>query len=419
MLRTAILITAVLLFCPFLSAQVVDSRAAEIEAARAQKAQRLEPDELTKVERTFLYIKEKKVLERISAGIAGFRVKLGGLVSGGGFALGPEYLRRDLADGNVLLRSAAQSSFKGYQKYDFQFGLPSFANNRLFLDLYSVHRNYPGINYYGPGPDSKKSSRSDFRLEDTAFDGTFGIRPISHLHVGASLGYLLVNVGPGTDLRFVSAEKVFTPVATPGIDRQANFLRQGVFAQYDYRDNPGGPRSGGNYILEYSRYFDQSLHLHDFQRLALHLQQYIPFFNQRRVFALRGKSVLTFKEDDQKVPFYLQPTLGGSDDLRGFRPFRFYDENLLVVNAEYRWETFSGLDMALFADAGKVFPRRSQWNFKDMEGSVGFGLRFNVRNSVFLRLDVGFSHEGFQVWVKFNNVFAEGLVGSPATPSIF
>ena len=105
------------------------------------------------------------------------------------------------------------------------------------------------------------------------------------------------------------------------------------------------------------------------------------------------------------MPFYLQPTLGGSEDLRGFRPFRFYDDNLAVVNAEYRWESFSGLDMVLFADAGKVFHQRSQWNLKDLETSVGFGFRFNVRNSVFMRIDTGFSHEGYQLWLKFNNVF--------------
>jgi hypothetical protein len=61
--------------------------------------------------------------------------------------------------------------------------------------------------------------------------------------------------------------------------------------------------------------------------------------------------------------------------------------------------------MALFADAGKVFPRRGQLNFSNLESSVGFGFRANVRNSVFLRVDVGFSHEGFMVWFKFNNVF--------------
>jgi hemolysin activation/secretion protein len=66
---------------------------------------------------------------------------------------------------------------------------------------------------------------------------------------------------------------------------------------------------------------------------------------------------------------------------------------------------FAGLDMALFADGGKVFARRRRWNLKDLEGSVGFGLRFNVRNHTFLRIDTGFSHEGFQVWLKFANIY--------------
>jgi hemolysin activation/secretion protein len=61
--------------------------------------------------------------------------------------------------------------------------------------------------------------------------------------------------------------------------------------------------------------------------------------------------------------------------------------------------------MALFLDAGKVTSGRGRWNLRDLEASAGFGFRFNVNNGVFLRLDFGFSHEGFQAWVKFNNVF--------------
>ena len=418
MLPITIALAAILYLCPFLSAQV-SSRAAEMEAARARKGQSLAPDEPTSLERGLVYVRDKKILERISAGIAGFRVKLGGMVSGSGLGLGPEYLRQDLANGRIIFRGAAQHSFKRYQKYDLQFTLPSSKQHRYFLDLLSIHRNYPGINYYGPGPDSAKSARSNFRLEDTQFNATVGMKPNSHSNIGLSLGYLLVNVGPGTDERFVSSDKVFSPSQTVGIDQQANFFRQDLFAQYDYRDNPGGPRSGGNYTLEYSNYRDRTRGLHDFQRLDMHLQQYLSFFNKRRVIALRARSILTFPENGHLVPFYLQPTLGGSEDLRGFRPFRFYDDNLLVANAEYRWETFSGLDMALFADAGKVFHRRSQWNFRDLEGSVGLGLRLNVHNIVFLRLDVGFSHEGFQVWVKFNNIFSEGPIGAPDTQSVF
>ena len=131
-----------------------------------------------------------------------------------------------------------------------------------------------------------------------------------------------------------------------------------------------------------------------------------------RTIALRAKTVLTDPTGPNAVPFYLQPTVGGGDDLRGFREFRFRDSNMFVVNGEWRWEVFSGLDMAAFYDAGKVFPRRSQLNFHDLERSAGFGFRFNVRGNIFLRIDVGFSREGTQCWFKFDNLFLSERIRS-------
>jgi outer membrane protein assembly factor BamA len=194
----------------------------------------------------------------------------------------------------------------------------------------------------------------------------------------------------------------------PGIVQQADFTRFSAFAQYDSRDYAPGPRSGGNYFVQFHQFGDPNLGLHDFRQLDIEAHRYVPFFNKRRVVALRAKTALTFTDSGRTIPFYMQPTLGGQDDLRGFRPFRFRDDNLLVMNAEYRWEVFSGLDMALFGDAGKVFHKKSELNFSRLETSAGFGFRFNARNNTFLRLDVGFSREGFQVAVKFNNLFRKG-----------
>ncbi len=381
------------------------SRSSEIEKVRRDKASHLAPDEPSKTEGALVRFKEGRVLERLTGGVSGFRVKFGGLVPGGGFALGPEFVRQDLANGNVLFRVAAQGSIKSYERADLNVGSPRWAKKRMFFDFFPVYHNYPGINYYGPGPHSRKSSRSDYRLEDTSIDAATGIRLIPSFKIGVSGGYLFLNVGPGTDRRFVSTEKVFSPTEAPGIDRQSDFLRYGAFLHFDYLDHPESPRRGGNYILRYDLYSDRTLNLHDFRRLTFDLQQYVPFFNERRVIALRGMSILTYTRSGQTVPFYLQPALGGSEDLRGFRAFRFYDNNAMLVSGEYRWEVFAGLDMALFADGGKVFPRRSQLNLHDLEGSGGFGLRFNVHNNVFLRIDVGFGREGPQVWVKFNNIY--------------
>ncbi len=395
------------------------TRTEQIEQQRSEHQKLLAPEKNTSAEQFLLHLKDDKILERINYGYNGLRAKVGGLVTGGGFAIGPEYFREDLAKGLVVFRTSAQISFKNYQKAEVQLTLPKLLGGKVFLDTHATHRNYPGINYYGPGPDSTKNGRANYRLEDTALDAALGVSPTRFVKFGGAAGFLAVNVGPGTDDRFASAETIYTPTQTPGIDRQTNFLRYGAFGQFDWRDDPFGPKRGGNYVVQYTRFEDRDLGSHDFNLLDIDLQQYIGFFNRTRVIALRAHTQLTDSRADQTVPFYLQPVIGGSDDLRGFRPFRFSGNNSLVLSAEYRWEIFAGCDGALFMDGGKVFRRRGELNFRDLESSAGFGLRFNARNRPFIRMDFGFSHEGFQVWFKFNDIFQQRPLGTSASEPIW
>jgi len=396
-----------------------DPRAEAIQRERDEVHSQAEPETMNRVEKSIYEIEDKKVLARLNSGWNGFRAKIGGLPAGGGFAAGPEYYRNDLLFGNLNFRTSAELSTKVYQKYELQLSLPKLGSHHLFADFHSVHRNYPRINYYGAGPKSFKGQRSDYRLEDTASDFTVGVRPIRILTLGASAGYVWVNTGPGTDSRLISTEKQFAPSQAPGIDRQTDFFRYGGFLQVDYRDDPRGPKSGGNYVGQYTWYKDTQFHVYGFQRLDVNLEQYIGLFNRRRVFALRARTTLTDAGAGQVLPFYMQPVLGGSDDLRGFRQFRFADQNMLNLTAEYRWEAFSGLDMAIFFDAGKVFPTHSQLNFSHLEGCGGFGLRFNALDRTFIRMDFGWSREGFQVWLKFNDVFRQRPLGTAGAQPIF
>lgn len=390
------------------------TRAEEIEAEREQK--QLEPEKPAKMERRLEWLRDARLLDKLSEGQRGFGLRVGGLAPGGGFGVGPQYSKDGLWDGRINLKLGAQASMRGYQKQDLHVELPRFLHERISLDFYAVRHNYSRLNFYGSGPESSRNGRSDYRMEDTAADVTVSFALLPKLRVGASAGYLWNNVGPGTDIRFAPAEQLY-PV--PGMERQANFLRTGAYAQYDRRDFAPGPRSGGNYIAQFHHFTDRTLGIHDFHRLDLEAQQYIPLFNKRRVIALRGRSVQTFKGNANPLPFYMQPMLGGSDDLRGYRPFRFRGDNSLVLNAEYRWEVFSGLDMALFADAGKVYMRKSTFNLDNLASDVGFGFRFNARNTTFLRIDVGFSREGYQVSVKFNDLFRKGPVHTSSSQGDF
>lgn len=392
-----------------------ESRVAEIEKARAEKAKHLEPDKVSEQEAVLTYIKDNKVLERIQAGINGFRIRMGGTATSGGYAIGPEYHREDLLGGDLHFRTSAAISVRNYQLYDLELKSEPRRGKPWFGQAYTVRHYYPSIQYYGQGPDSKKTGRSNYLYEDVALDGTLGWQPQRRLRFAGNGGYLFVNTGPGRDDRWASTESQYTPQDTPGLQQQPNFARVGGFFEYDGTDNRLGPRAGGYAVANYSHFIDRERGQYTHDRFDLEVQQYIPFFNQRRVIAIRGKTNLTFADAGRAVPYFLQPIVGGSDDLRGFRPFRFYGDQMMVWNAEYRWEVFPALDMALFFDAGKVAQKRSQVNFHGLESSAGFGFRWNARNSVFLRLDVGFSHEGFQVWIKFNDIFRPRVIATSSS----
>src|SRR4030095_8782826 len=154
---------------------------------------------------------------------------------------------------------------------------------------------------------------------------------------------------------FPSVERVFNETTAPALDKQPHYRYIGAFAQYDHRDAPLNPRSGGFYRVEGAYYDDRDLSSFGFRRWDVEVQHYFPFFNQRRVIAARSRLQLTDPNPGQQVPFYLLPVLGGSEDLRGFREFRFRDKQSLVFNLEYRWEAFSGLDLAVFGSEGRVF----------------------------------------------------------------
>ena len=294
------------------------TREEDILAERAEKQQHLRAEEPSPVERKLDWIRDTG-LDRMTHGWHGFRGKVGGLAPGGGFAFGPEYSQSGLWNGKLDVRAGFQSSTRGYQKQDLHLGLPGFLHRRVKVDFYAVRHNYPSLNYYGSGSDSERTGRSNYRLEDTAADATVTVALTSRLSAGGAAGYLFNNVGHGTDIRFISSEQIYS---VPGFDAQSNFSRTAAFVQYDYRDFAAGPRSGGIIFAQYHRFSDRTLGRFDFNRLDLEAQQY-PLFNKRRVIALRAKSITSFTRDGETLPFYMQPALGGSDDLRGYRHSAF------------------------------------------------------------------------------------------------
>jgi outer membrane protein assembly factor BamA len=227
-------------------------------------------------------------------------------------------------------------------------------------------------------------------------------RPTRWFKAGAQTSFRTERIDEdGSYPNYAPIDERFTEATAPGLARQPDYWVSGAFVDVDYRDYPGNTRSGGHFRVSYDTWRDRQDYGYSFRDLRVEALHAFPIFDKKRVFIARMIAQSLDSPSGNTVPFYAMPTVGGSTTLRGFREFRFRDRNAFLLNGEYRWEAFSGLDMALFADWGQVGPTWDAIDFKELESDFGLGFRFNTFKSVFLRFDIARGSEG----VRFNTAF--------------
>lgn len=381
-----------------------DSRAELLAKLREQKAKALQPYEPKGIEKALLYIEEHRIIERLTIADGWYPI-IGSLQTGAGLAGGVGYRKHFLND-ELFVNLGGAMSLKLYKAFDANAVFPSLWNDRVEVGAHARWYDYPQEDFFGIGPDSSFDSRTNYRIKGPDIKGRGVFRPRPWAGIGAELGLLIPTIEPGTDSRMPSIEEVFTDAAAPGLADQPSFLYKTVFAEIDYLDQPGNPRSGGLFRATYHAFNDRENNAFDFGRFDGVAAHFFPIFDKKRVFAARA--IVSFLNNDpgSRVPFYVFPYIGGSNSVRSFREFRFRDENALFMNFEYRWEAFSGLDMGLFIDKGKVAPNWEDINFEDLKTAYGIGFRFNTYKSVFLRIDVATGGgEGTRLFIKFSPAF--------------
>ncbi len=117
----------------------------------------------------------------------------------------------------------------------------------------------------------------------------------------------------------------------------------------------------------------------------------------------------------ETTPFMWQSSLGGSDDLRGYKRNRFSGDWLMLNNIELRHSIFRadsgsssilhGVGITLFGDAGQVSDSFDtlRWNRYHLSGGVG--IRIHLSGDRTVRLDIAKSPEGMGGCVSFGEMF--------------
>jgi outer membrane protein assembly factor BamA len=182
---------------------------------------------------------------------------------------------------------------------------------------------------------------------------------------------------------------------------QPDYLHEQISVTADTRDFRSHPWSGGVYRASMAAYSDRSTGLFSFRRYEAEAAHFVPLADRRIVLAGHAWLVGTGTVDNETVPFYLMPSLGGSNTIRAHTDYRFHDRNLLVVNAESRFALWTHLDLAAFADAGNVGPRMADLDLS--KRAYGLGIRMHTGRATFLRLDAAHGSEGWRIVFRSND----------------
>jgi hypothetical protein len=396
----ALLVSSILGCAAVAAAQ--EGRADSLKRARLEKEQTATPYEPGMLETAL------KAIERGGVPLItrdGIYLKFGSLTTGSGFAYGAGYRSRRLFDGLGSVDLWAGASATKYWATETRLRFPRLANGRIDAQGYARRHEYPQEDYFGLGASSRRSDHSDYALRTTTFGARAALRPAPIVAIGGGVEYLEPRVGNGTDDGLPSIGDRFDEASAPGLWRQPDYLRSIAFIDVDWR-RPLNARNGGWYRAEFGHYDDRARMGYTFNRVDVDLRQFVSFLSERRVFFGRVFASTSDVQSGEQVPFYLMPTLGGNDSLRGFRDYRFRGPHALLLQGEYRFEIWSGLDGALFYDAGKVAMRRAHLDLKDLESDYGFGFRFNTDNGIVVRVDAAFgSRDGKHLWIVFGGTF--------------
>lgn len=337
----------------------------------------------------------------------GFYPEFSHMVTGSGWiSAGPGY-RQWLFGNRAMGEVSSAVSWRGYLIAQGTFELPSLAHSRLALGSQVLWQDATQITYFGTGPSSLESDRSEYRMKSTDLVGYATARPARWLSIGGRVGWLqrpTLLSSAGTFQRgYPDTQTQFPGEAAFALAEQPNYLHGQAAITADTRDSRSHPGRGGVYRTSMETYSDRDAGVFSFRRYEAEAAQFVPLSRDRIVLVFHAWAVASETAAGQSVPLYLEPSLGGHNTLRGYTEYRFHDRNLLVANAEARVAILTHLDFAAYVDAGNVAPRFGDLNLN--KTSFGLGFRLHSHQTTFGLADIAHSAEGWQLLFRTSDPF--------------
>ena len=371
-----------------------DTRQGVIERGQADKVDTLHPYVESRSEQVFARIQDRLVNQQVT-----WYPFLENAYSGGGLALGLGYRRNVSSYNHVDVRGSY--SLLSYKLAEAEFVAPRLFHRRAELSILGGWRDAPEVGFYALGSDPSSDLHLSYGFEESRGSALLTVWPTRRLLMrgGVEVSRWDLKSGSGS---FPSVDTRFTPDTLAGVAQATTYVHTQATVGLDNRQwvdvqtSPGYARRGGFIAVTGHDFADQDSRF-GFQQIDYEAVQHIPILRETWVVSLRGRAETTSGKDDQQVPFYLLPSLGGGNSLRGYSSWRFRGRNSLLLQGEWRFIVNRGFETALFYDAGKVEEHSKDLDLDGLITDYGFGARFHTLRSSVLRVELAHSREGLRL----------------------
>src|ERR1700690_359951 len=265
----------------------------------------------------------------------------------------------------------------------------------LVLSIYGQPISLNNLTYFGLGPTSTESGRSFYGMREINFGGTV-VKPIYDplkISLFGEVNGRFVSLRPSTGQPCPSIGQLYDESTAPGLTTQPGFIQLGEGLRMTSVSSNSILRWTN--LITYQQYLAPTDSTYSFQRLTVDLGLELALYGKTMRFVeprvgngpdgcssdpgekyspcpkpfarnregsinLRFLTDLSITPGGHFVPFYFQPTLGGSDingnnSLSSYQDYRFRAPNVMLLREGFEHSIFRWpVGFVISADEGKV-----------------------------------------------------------------
>lgn len=323
---------------------------------------------------------------------------------------------------------------------------------RPYLNLYAQTISLNKIDYFGLGPQTTRAGRSFFGMTETipGINATLPLNPAKWLKLSlyGEINGRFVDIRGSFGQPSPSIGQLYTDVTAPGLTDQPAFAQFGEAIRLE----PSYGRFEFNYLVSFQQYVAAGNSQFSFRRFTADLSHTFIIYSATRSLLPKfhngpddcsegiddhGCPSITHNREGSVtarflvsqsitpaghvVPFYFDPTLGGSDingnpSLGSYQDYRFRAPNVLLLSGTFEHSVYGPLGLSLGIDGGKVAMNRGDIDFTNLEHSYTAGLTIRAGGfPQFFLLFAWGGREGTHTLANLNT----SLLGGAARPSLY